>query len=80
MSGGAEFMMETWAGVDETVVGKFAQAAGRPPAPGMFDGMGDLPLLMFLLAGLAGGFALGYYYRLLFAEKPAGGKDDGDAV
>jgi hypothetical protein len=74
------FLMEKWSGVDDTVVAKFAQAAGRPPAPGTFDGMGDLGLLMFLLAGLAGGFALGYFYRGLFGEKAGRDKAGGDVV
>ncbi|MDH5677218.1 MAG: hypothetical protein OEZ55_09160 [Nitrospinota bacterium] len=71
---------EKWAGIDETIVGKIATEAGRPPAPGMFDGMGDLPLLMFLLAGLAGGFALGYFYRGFLADSPHANKGDGDVV
>jgi hypothetical protein len=30
---------------------------------------GDLPLFIFLVAGAAGGFAAGYYWRMLSAEK-----------
>jgi len=71
---------EKWAGIDETIVGKFATDAGRPPAPGMFDGMGDLPLLMFLLAGLAGGFALGYFYRGFLVDAPCVKGEDSDAL
>ncbi|MDH5509294.1 MAG: cobalt transporter [Nitrospinota bacterium] len=71
---------EKWAGIDETVVGKFAADAGRPPTSGMFDGMGDLPLLMFLLAGLVGGFALGYFYHGYLSQAPNPTKGDSDVV
>lgn len=56
-----------WAGVDESVVGQFARAAGRPPSePFLNICQGDLPLFLFLLAGTVGGFFGGYYYRHLF--------------
>lgn len=56
-----------WAGVDESVVGKFARAAGRPPSePFLNICQGDLPLFLFLLAGAVGGFFGGYYYRHIF--------------
>jgi hypothetical protein len=56
-----------WSGVDESVVGKFARAAGRPPSEPLLNiGQGDLPLFLFLLAGTVGGFFGGYYYRQLF--------------
>jgi len=73
-------LAEKWAGVDETVVGKFAQEAGRPPDPGWFDGMGDLPLLLFLLAGAIAGFVLGYFYRDFLANPNHHEKGDDDAV
>lgn len=57
----------TWPGVDETVVEKYATAAGRPPQPPLIDpGEGDLLLFLFLIAGTAGGFIAGYYFRVLF--------------
>jgi hypothetical protein len=57
-------------GVDDSVVGKFAKDAGRPLTPLIdFDKYNDLQLFAFLLAGLAGGFMLGYYYRSLFGAK-----------
>jgi cobalt/nickel transport system permease protein len=60
-----------WAGVDETVVEKFATAAGRPPRePFINTDQGDLLLFVFLLAGTVGGFVAGYYYRELFRPKP----------
>jgi len=60
-----------WAGVDETVVGKYATAAGRPPTAPLIDlGEGDLRLFVFLLAGAVGGFVAGYYFRELFPRKP----------
>ncbi len=56
----------TWAGVDETVVEKYAEAAGRPGrAPLINTDQGDLLLFVFLLAGAIGGFVAGYSYRSL---------------
>ena len=61
---------ESWPGVDETVVEKHATAAGRPPARPFFDpGEGDLLRFLFLVAGAAGGFVMGYAYRELFPPK-----------
>jgi len=71
---------EKWAGIDETIVNKFAEDAGRPPAQGLLEGTGDLPLLMFLLAGLAGGFMLGYFYRELLVAHRSGKEMDRDVV
>ncbi len=59
-----------WSGVDETVVEKFAIEAGRPPRqPYINTDRGDLLLFVVLLAGVAGGFVLGYYYREIFTDK-----------
>ena len=59
-----------WAGIDETVVEKFAAKAGRTPKePFITKDQGDLLLFLFLVAGVAGGFAAGYYFRVLFHEK-----------
>ena len=56
-----------WAGVDETVVEKFAEAAGRPARkPYINTDQGDLLLFFFLIAGAAGGFVGGYCFRELF--------------
>lgn len=56
-----------WSGVDETVVEKFAEAAGRPSRdPFINTDQGDLLLFVFLLAGTIGGFIAGYYFRTLF--------------
>ena len=61
-----------WSGVDETVVEKFAQEAGREARdPYINTDQGDILLFVFLLAGVAGGFVLGYYFRDLFADKRA---------
>jgi len=61
----------TWPGVDETVVEKYAIAAGRPPHPPLLDpGEGDLLLFLFLLAGTAAGFVAGYTFRHLFPPRP----------
>ncbi len=62
-----------WPGVDESVVEKFAIEANRPPREPLINiEHGDLPLLMFLLAGAAGGFVAGYYFRGLFPPKKRG--------
>jgi ABC-type cobalt transport system substrate-binding protein len=59
-----------WAGVDESVVEKFAIEANRPPLEPLINiEHGDLPLLVFLLAGAAGGFTAGYCFRGLFPAK-----------
>jgi len=59
-----------WSGVDETVVEKYAKAAGREArAPFIPTDQGDLPLFFFLIAGAAGGFAAGYCFRELFPPK-----------
>ncbi len=67
---------EPWPGVDKTVVEKYAAEHGRPARPGLINIEGDALLLAFLLAGAAGGFVAGYYYRDLFSVKsrPAGEK------
>ena len=62
-----------WAGVDESVIEKFATEANRPPQEPLINiERGDLPLLLFLLAGAAGGFTAGYYFRALFPPKEKG--------
>nr|WP_236021600.1 cobalt ABC transporter permease [Geomesophilobacter sediminis] len=59
-----------WSGVDEAVVEKIAKEHGREAhAPLLDPGNGDLLLFAFLLAGAAGGFAAGYYWRTLFKGK-----------
>jgi ABC-type cobalt transport system substrate-binding protein len=58
---------KSWQGVDEAVVEKIAREQGRKPWPPVLfrTDLGDLPLLMFLLAGTVAGFAAGYYWRKL---------------
>jgi cobalt/nickel transport system permease protein len=59
-----------WPGVDESVVERVAAEAGRHAKRPLLDtDRGDLLLFVFLTAGIVGGFALGYYYRLLFVER-----------
>lgn len=61
---------EKWTGVDEAVVEKIAKEHGRQAHRPLIDtDQGDLLLFVFLLAGAAGGFAAGYYWRMLIAEK-----------
>ena len=61
-----------WSGVDETVVEKFAHEAGRTARdPYINTDRGDILLFVFLLAGVAGGFVLGYYFRDIFTKKRA---------
>ncbi len=67
---------ERWQGVDETVVGKVAREAGRPPrAPLLPTDQGDLQLFAFLLAGALGGFVAGYTFRGLFPPSQRRSKD-----
>lgn len=64
-----------WKGVDETVVEKFAEEAGRPSRdPFINTDQGDLLLFLFLLAGAAGGFMAGYFFRALFPPKSVAGE------
>jgi hypothetical protein len=59
-----------WPGVDETVIEKFAEKAGRPAwKPFINTDQGDMLLFVFLLAGAAGGFAAGYWFRVLFPPR-----------
>ena len=68
-----------WAGVDETVVEKFAKEAGRPPREPLINtDQGDLLLFVFLVAGTAGGFVGGYYFRELFPPKHKTGEKGAD--
>lgn len=60
-----------WAGVDETVVEKIAEEAGRPARDPFINTDGDLLLFVFLIAGSAGGFVAGYCFRHLFPPKQA---------
>jgi hypothetical protein len=59
-----------WDGVDVSVVEKYAREANRPPRePFINTDQGDLLLCVFLLAGVAGGFACGYFFRELFPPR-----------
>ncbi len=56
-----------WPGVDETVVEKIAEEHGRTAwTPFINTDQGDLLLFIFLLAGICGGFIMGYNYHKLF--------------
>ena len=60
----------TWSGVDVNVIEKFAADAGREARePFINTDQGDLLLFVFALAGAAGGFVAGYYWRRLISEK-----------
>jgi ABC-type cobalt transport system substrate-binding protein len=59
-----------WAGVDESVVEKYAEEHGRAARdPIINTDQGDLLLFLFLLAGAIGGFIGGYYWRILTENK-----------
>jgi hypothetical protein len=61
---------EKWPGVDEAVVNRIARENGRAERTSLFPSAeGDLQLFMFLMAGTAGGFAAGYYWRVLLEGK-----------
>jgi hypothetical protein len=60
----------SWSGVDETVIEKFAEKAGRTARePFINTDQGDLLLFVFLLAGIVGGFIGGYNFRVLFPPR-----------
>ena len=59
--------LSVWQGVDETVVGRIASEHGRFASQSFING--DLLLFMFVVAGVAAGFAAGYWWRMLFSEK-----------
>ena len=60
----------SWSGVDETVIEKFAEKAGRTAhKPFINTDQGDLLLFVFLLAGIVGGFIGGYSFRTLFPPR-----------
>ena len=62
-----------WPGVDEVVVEKYAEEAGRPAhKPFINTDQGDLLLFCFLIAGAIGGFVAGYSYRSLSSVKREG--------
>ncbi len=64
---------EKWSGVDATVVEKYAQEQGREVREPLINtNRGDLLLFVFLLAGAVGGFAAGYYWRVLLEHKDKG--------
>lgn len=64
------FAENKWSGVDETIVEKIAEEHGRRPwAPFINTDQGDLLLFVFLLAGIIGGFVMGYLWRKIFVEK-----------
>ncbi len=54
---------EKWQGVDETVVEKYSVEHGRPAKTHLIEPEGDALLFAFLVAGAAGGFIMGYFYR-----------------
>lgn len=59
-----------WVGVDEAVVERLAEKHGRKASEPLINmEQGDLPSFLFLMAGAVGGFAAGYYWRTLIAEK-----------
>lgn len=61
---------QPWTGVDDSVVSKIAAEAGREVrAPLINTDQGDLLLFVFAIAGAAGGFVAGYFYRKLISER-----------
>lgn len=67
---------KSWVGVDESVVEKVAKEHGREArTPLINTDQGDLLLFVFLLAGVIGGFAGGYCWRMLVSEKKVPNQD-----
>ena len=64
-----------YTGVDEAVVEKIAREHGREARRPFLDpGEGDLLLFAFLVAGVVGGFACGYYWRTLTEKRKGDGQ------
>ncbi len=60
---------EKWAGIDESVIEKFAKEHGREAGEPLINtDQGDLLLFVFLIAGTLGGFLAGYYWRRLIED------------
>ncbi len=68
---------DKWPGVDEAVVKKFARDAGREAREPFISMGGDMMLFAFLVAGAAGGFIAGYYFRSIFPP-PTKGESKGE--
>lgn len=69
LSRGIIVLGTAWQGVDESVVEHYAEKAGRPAwKPLINTDQGDILLFVFLIAGVIGGFILGYYWRDLFGS------------
>lgn len=59
-----------WTGIDVSIVGKYAEKYGCPPRkPYINTDKGDLLLFVFTVAGVVGGFIIGFNARKLFYEK-----------
>ncbi|MHB1377639.1 MAG: energy-coupling factor ABC transporter permease [Candidatus Humimicrobiaceae bacterium] len=70
LKGHFSFAENKWVGVDESVVEKVAEEHGRTAwTPFINTDRGDLLLFVFLLAGTAGGFVSGFFWRKLFIKK-----------
>ncbi|HAH20801.1 MAG: cobalamin biosynthesis protein CbiM [Omnitrophica WOR_2 bacterium GWF2_43_52] len=70
LAGSRKLLADSWPGVDVSVVEKVAEEHGRSAwTPFINTDQGDLLLFVFLLAGISGGFVLGYCWRKLFVEK-----------
>lgn len=62
-----------WTGTDVSIVGKYATKYGRPPRdPYINTDKGDLLLFVFTIAGVIGGFVIGFHARKLFYENNPG--------
>ncbi|MCX8069339.1 MAG: hypothetical protein N2738_02420 [Thermodesulfovibrionales bacterium] len=61
---------EKWKGVDEAIIEKIAKEHGREPKEPLINtDSGDILLFAFLSAGALGGFAIGYYWRVIIEQK-----------
>ena len=59
-----------WKGVDDTIVERIASEHGRKASKPLINtDRGDLLLFVFLISGALGGFAAGYWWRMLVREK-----------
>ena len=65
----AFFIPSQWQGVDTAVVQTKAEQFGGTVAPPLINLQGDLQLLVFTVAGFAGGAVVGYNWRRYSASR-----------
>jgi ABC-type cobalt transport system substrate-binding protein len=77
MTFGFPAVVDSFVGADESVIEKFATDAGRKTTTPLVNAdSGEMGRLLWLMAGVAGGFTLGYCFRSLSVKKKNGRPSD----